>query len=158
MEFVGHGFSVMQWIHICFVVGNTTILYIDGHREEPVPRTLNQLLYSNMPNVALNGGGTLVLGQDQDMVGGGFCETESLSGAIANFQMFTVDLEYDEVVLLSQCSDIDRKPFLDFENLGWKFRNISKTRVAKGMSCSQKYKTIFLFHKQAGYELSTKSL
>ena len=108
----------MEWIHICVTSsGSEQNLFINSKKVLLVECDGMSMKESGSQlTVALEGGGTLVLGQDQDKPGGGFDPSSSLSGAIADLQLFPMILNQKEVQILHQCHAIDIKPLLDLNN------------------------------------------
>jgi hypothetical protein len=61
-------------------------------------------VYNSSTFTPMQSDGVLVLGQDQDLVGGGFEADQSFSGAIAQFGMWDRQLTLKEISTLSECN------------------------------------------------------
>ncbi|XP_064091613.1 uncharacterized protein LOC135205179 [Macrobrachium nipponense] len=78
------------WRHYCLGVNLVTgdwVMAIQGQvtlRQERDPRLINRVI---------QGGGLFVVGQDQDLLGGGFQTEQSLSGALAELQVWDYTLD-----------------------------------------------------------------
>ncbi|XP_050740132.1 uncharacterized protein LOC127010309 isoform X2 [Eriocheir sinensis] len=84
------------WYHVCATVNDSFTLYVDG--EEQPPTDLSQ----SPRSILLNG--SLVLGQETDLVNGGFQEQQSFSGIITGFNLYSRALSKPEVRALATCS------------------------------------------------------
>jgi Concanavalin A-like lectin/glucanases superfamily len=83
----------MAWHHIVVVRSFTAgAVYVDG-------RQLGQPLFLPDTPLAVDTNG-LILGQDQDMPGGGFASDESWAGGIDNLRIYSRALSVDEIALL----------------------------------------------------------
>ena len=72
------------WHHLCLTWENTQgvmKLYKDG-------QFTGQVMYHDTSNFTLTAGGSLVLGQDQDSIGGGFHVEETFHGRLASVNMW----------------------------------------------------------------------
>ena len=89
------------WQHLCLTWENTQgegKLYKDG-------QITRQLTINTTKNYALKAGGALVLGQDQDSVGGGFDRTQIFHGRLASVNMWGKVLsESDIAAQYTNCS------------------------------------------------------
>ena len=89
------------WQHVCLTWGNTqgvTKLYKDG-------QFTGQETNHATKNYTLKAGGSLVLGQDQDSVGGGFDRNQTLHGRLASVNMWDKVLsESDIAAQYTNCS------------------------------------------------------
>ncbi|KAK8394124.1 hypothetical protein O3P69_006367 [Scylla paramamosain] len=84
-----------MWYHACFVVNVTTFLvYLDG--ELQMERTVGER------SILMNG--SLVLGQETDLVNGGFQEQQSFCGFITDFNLYSRTLTPEEVEGLATCT------------------------------------------------------
>ncbi|UYV77163.1 SVEP1 [Cordylochernes scorpioides] len=88
------------WHHICVTWTSQNgdwAVYMDGA----------QKAYGTdlSPGVVIPGGGILVVGQDQDILGGGFNDPEAFMGEIAQLYVWPVELQPSDVmVLASTCA------------------------------------------------------
>ena len=89
------------WQHLCLTWENTrgvTKLYKDGQFTEQVTNHATK-------NYALKAGGFLVLGQEQDSIGGGFDRNQTLHGRLASVNMWDKVLsESDIAAQYTNCS------------------------------------------------------
>ena len=89
------------WQHVCLTWGNTqgvTKLYKDG-------QFTGQETNHATKSYALKAGGSLVLGQEQDFVGGGFDRNQTLHGRLASVNMWDKVLsESDIAAQYTNCS------------------------------------------------------
>ena len=89
------------WQHVCLTWENTqgvTKLYKDGQFTEQVTNIASK-------NYALKAGGFLVLGQEQDSIGGGFDRNQTLHGRLASVNMWDKVLsESDIAAQYTNCS------------------------------------------------------
>ena len=89
------------WQHLCLTWENTrgvTKLYKDGQSTEQVTNHATK-------NYALKAGGFLVLGQEQDSIGGGFDRNQTLHGRLASVNMWDKVLsESDIAAQYTSCS------------------------------------------------------
>ncbi|XP_045126023.1 uncharacterized protein LOC123513162 isoform X2 [Portunus trituberculatus] len=84
------------WYHACFVVNVTSFLvYLDGELQRE--GTINER------SILMNG--SLVLGQETDLVNGGFQEQQSFCGMITDFNLYSRALTSDEVEGLATCTN-----------------------------------------------------
>ncbi|XP_042208683.1 uncharacterized protein LOC121856959 [Homarus americanus] len=88
-----------QWAHYCHIFSSGNYqgyvggeVRADGHLDTPtVPLSLNS---------------SLVLGQEQDIVGGGFDKTQILRGQLAQANIWNRSLSKEEVQLLASCNEV----------------------------------------------------
>ena len=89
------------WQHLCLTWENTqgvTKLYKDGQFTEQVTNNATK-------NYTLKAGGFLVLGQEQDSIGGGFDRNQTLHGRLASVNMWDKVLpESDIAAQYTNCS------------------------------------------------------
>ncbi|XP_064095797.1 uncharacterized protein LOC135207858 isoform X2 [Macrobrachium nipponense] len=121
---------IQEWMHICLVVSSTAHkLYIDGIE------VLNEKMASDSnhdagnPSIVLEGGGLLVLGQDQDKPGGGFEPKHSLSGSFADFKLFATILTPRDIRALHEFQAFAQKSLLDLTDPKWLFQNVQLSTI-----------------------------
>ena len=89
------------WQHVCLTWENTqgvTKLYKDG-------QFTGQVTNNATKNYTLKAGGALVLGQEQDSIGGGFNRKQTLHGRLASINMWDKVLsESDIAAQYTNCS------------------------------------------------------
>ena len=86
------------WQHLCLTWENTqgvAKLYKDGQFTEQVTNIASK-------NYALKAGGFLVLGQEQDSIGGGFDRNQTLHGRLASVNMWDKVLSERALALITQ--------------------------------------------------------
>ena len=90
------------------------VFYVDG--------VLVESFTGYQTNQSIGGGGTLVIGNDQDTVGGGFDATQAFQGTLYDIRIFS-DLRDDQEIIASYRSDL---PY-DEDSLiaNWQFDNLS---------------------------------
>nr|XP_058970093.1 C-reactive protein-like [Pocillopora verrucosa] len=110
------------WQHVCLTWENTqgvTKLYKDGQFTEQVTNHATK-------NYALKAGGFLVLGQEQDSIGGGFDRNQTLHGRLASVNMWDKVLsESDIAAQYTNCS----VPYGSVINW-FVFKNVTRGNVA----------------------------
>ncbi|XP_042237824.1 uncharacterized protein LOC121876616 [Homarus americanus] len=99
------------WYHICFVVQyKKFFVYLDGqlqNTDDITPR-----------NILMNG--SLVLGQETDLVQGGYQEQQSFSGIITGFNLYSRGLSKEEVLALARCSSsVDEGDIVAWSSTSW---------------------------------------
>ncbi|XP_066946741.1 C-reactive protein-like [Macrobrachium rosenbergii] len=145
---------ILEWMHICLVVSSTAHkLYIDGIEVLNKKITRDSSQYAGDPLIVLEGGGLLVLGQDQDKPGGGFEPKHSLSGSIADFQLFATILTPKDIRALYEFQVLPHKSLLDLTDQKWLFQNIQlsdiKTEPLFEMKVTGKF---FLFFRRSEHQ------
>ncbi|XP_063609109.1 uncharacterized protein LOC134783243 isoform X1 [Penaeus indicus] len=91
---INHIFVPDVWYHFCFVVARTSwVVYVNGKHDQE--GTLEER------RIFLNG--SLVLGQEADLLEGGYQEQQSFSGFITGFNLFRRALKQNEVTSLATC-------------------------------------------------------
>ena len=110
------------WQHLCLTWENTqgvAKLYKDGQFTEQVTNIASK-------NYALKAGGFLVLGQEQDSIGGGFDRNQTLHGRLASVNMWDKVLpESDIAAQYTNCS----VPYGSVINW-FVFKNVTRGNVA----------------------------
>ena len=110
------------WQHLCLTWENTqgvTKLYKDGQFTEQVTNHATK-------NYTLKAGGFLVLGQEQDSIGGGFDRNQTLHGRLASVNMWDKVLsESDIAAQYTNCS----VPYGSVINW-FVFKNVTRGNVA----------------------------
>lgn len=91
-----------RWHHMCATwngqSGRSTI-YLDSYVEKEG---------SISSDYVIAGGGTLVIGQDQDVPGGEFDQEQSFVGALADVNLYDKELDPNEVSFLSSSCDANK--------------------------------------------------
>ena len=112
------------WQHVCLTWENTqgvTKLYKDGQFTEQVTNHATK-------NYTLKAGGFLVLGQEQDSIGGGFDRHQTLHGRLASVNMWDKVLsESDIAAQYTNCS-VPHGSVINWSV----FKNLTRGNVAVG--------------------------
>lgn len=110
------GVRTNEWYHYCLTWDSSTrniIIYYNGVAKASGSR-------QSSSGRKLITGGTVILGQDQDKVGGSFASSQLFGGELQKLNMFTKKLSASEVMRLynaGRCSDTVEKTFS--RNLKW---------------------------------------
>ena len=116
------GVKTNEWYHYCLTWDSSTrniIIYYNGVAKAAGTR-------QSVSGRKLTTGGTVILGQDQDKVGGSFSSSQLFGGELQKLNMFTKKLSSSEVSRMykaGRCSDAVEKTFS--RNLKWE--DIMKT-------------------------------
>ncbi|KAG0702852.1 Adhesion G-protein coupled receptor D2 [Chionoecetes opilio] len=104
--------DILRWWRLCYVHNFTTHSYTVYWNDRVFTGSFQG------PE-ALSGGGILVLGQDQDTLGGGFVFSQSLNAVLKDFRFYTRAVTSQEAVDYTSCrpSSQDLKPHMDFTHL-----------------------------------------
>ena len=104
------------WYHYCMCwdfISSTADTYHNGRKTGSRSTTSGRRLTSN---------GNLVLGQDQDTVGGSFDSDQAFGGELQKLNMFSKKLsssEVNEMYSAGRCSDTVKKTHGDYRQLKW---------------------------------------
>ncbi|KAK7073638.1 hypothetical protein SK128_008954 [Halocaridina rubra] len=140
--------STLERYHICIVVDDAIQVYLNGAPtkvcgdEKAVGRKSPQSL------PALQGKGSLVLGQDQDKPSGGYFESDSFSGSLTDFHIFPLALSSREVEDLYHCNEIKSKSLVNFTHSNWIYSNVAKSTIARLSICNETVNGVFIFFNQ----------
>lgn len=143
---------LLRWTHLCLVASDSGFqLYLDG---VAVP---NHLVAARgkkwKAKQGLEGGGTLVLGQDQDTPGDGFSASDSFSGLIADLQVFNKVLTQDDITAAAHCRKAIPNALITFLNNDWIFNNVTRRSVNREEFCRNNQEQFFLvFHQTVNLE------
>ena len=90
-------FPINKWFHVVYTKqGSSSSIYLDG-------TLINTLTVADYVVMADTGG--VIIGQDQDSVGGTFDSTQSLNGDIDSFRIYNRALSAEEVQTLYELGD-----------------------------------------------------
>lgn len=140
-EIFVRGDILLRWSHLCLILAHDVTVYVDGE----LKTTLKTSLPSDL-RPGVQGGGVLILGQDQDKPGGGFAPDDSFSGALADLQMFSRALTPEEVSSLSQCHMPPSDSFLTLEE-DWNLNNVSQYTISRQDLCIPVHHRYIIFHR-----------
>ena len=110
------GVTTGVWYHYCVCwdyTSRTADIYHNGRKTGSISTPSGRKLTSN---------GNLVLGQDQDSVGGGFDSGQAFGGELQKLNMFSKKLsssEVNEMYSAGRCSDTVEKTHGDYRQLKW---------------------------------------
>ncbi|XP_066949395.1 uncharacterized protein [Macrobrachium rosenbergii] len=114
------GIELRYWTSICIaidldVISSEVVQDGDVLVGRKTERGSSQLL--------IRGGGQLFIGQEQDNLGGGFNEFQSLRGSIADLRIYGKKLETEKMRRYTSCQSFGstQEPLLDFRNISTKF-------------------------------------
>ena len=120
-----------SWNHICWSYSSTTLankLYWNGN----VVGNFNTLL----PNQSMvrypiqdsleSSKSALIVGQDQDMIAGGYDSADSLNGEISELNMWSPALKDTDIALKARCENFDRGNIISWRKKLW---DINEARV-----------------------------
>ncbi|XP_013786786.1 C-reactive protein 1.1-like [Limulus polyphemus] len=97
--------EVGKWHHVCYVwsswEGGSSII-MNGYRCHGNSTGVNK-------GKTVQAGGTVVLGQEQDTVGGGFVASESMEGELSELNMWNSALDSKQILHLSKCADVSER-------------------------------------------------
>jgi len=101
-----------EWYHYCLTWSSTTSmdLYLNG-----------VLVNSMTTSRSITDGGVLIIGQDQDTIGGAFDVTQSFGGELYQLNVFARKLRLEEIVGMffdGRCSDLTSSLKYDLA-IGW---------------------------------------
>lgn len=118
--------SLMKWIDVCVALDlRKGVVHFQGGEGELVTQTVRK------PGAArVTPGGVLMLGQDQDIVGGGTEASQSLHGYLGDFLLANRVITVDEMVNFTTCSGvIDKDVIVDFSHVEETFKFGEATKV-----------------------------
>ena len=99
--------------------------------------------------------GSLILGQEQDTLGGGFTEDQSFSGILSNMMIFDYELPKDQILQFLNCKPLNlrnSKPFVDFNDLSkdWSFNgSVKMTEESLDKICQSSFSKTYLSYSDA---------
>ncbi|XP_078382468.1 C-reactive protein 1.1-like [Oculina patagonica] len=102
------------WHHVCMAWANA-----NGSWKLTIDGIITDSGTSFQAGHVINGGGVVVIGQDQDYVLGGFQYSESFVGSISGMNLWSTVLPQDEVLRMSETCNVGIGNVLqwsDFEN------------------------------------------
>lgn len=101
-----------RWHHLCIVWSS-----IQGRFWHYIDQRLTSSGSNFRKGWEIPGGGSVVLGQEQDTVGGGFDPAEGFSGQVAGFRVWNRVLSPSEVEGVAQGRGVPRGVVLDMEDI-----------------------------------------
>ena len=142
---LGEDFFFNQWMHMCAVFTATNSsnpdvfdskieLYINGSRIAETTQTLDKDQFKTV-----EGGGVLIIGQEQDSIGGYFDDTQSWSGSVTQLEIWSKAISLDDIQKLASCEietlDIPERIVQWTENQWTAFGNVSLKQESLGTFC-----------------------
>lgn len=151
-----YNFSVTlrQWLSVCVAMdleSRLVSLMVDGNIAKHKLDTLSE------SQLRVRGGGLLLLGQDQDSYGGGFTNTQSLSGTLADLRVYDRVLSDVEMLVFGKCemaADASADPIISFSNIERDFEmvNVDLLETTKERSCAARRDKILVFTEPLVFE------
>ncbi|KAK7086403.1 hypothetical protein SK128_013407, partial [Halocaridina rubra] len=123
-------FSPRVWYHFCFVVNNTNYsIYIDGVLDHARKITERSILAN----------ASFVLGQETDVVLGGYQEHQSYSGHITDFNVFSYALTDEDVQGIANCSSTLEGDLVAWSSVNMTVEgNVLELDLSPGEFCTKK--------------------
>lgn len=143
---------LLKWIHLCFEASERGFqLYLDGLA---VPNRMDASRISGLNSkLVLEGGGIVVIGQDQDTLGDGFSESDSFSGLVADLQMFDRILTQEDISAAAHCRKAIPNAVIAFRDTDWVFNNVTRSLVSRKSLCKSNQAQFFpVFHQTVNLE------
>ncbi|XP_042869707.1 uncharacterized protein LOC122251682 [Penaeus japonicus] len=125
-----HTFVPDVWYHFCFAVAGTSwAAYVNGEPDHQ--GSLSER------SIFLNG--SLVLGQETDLLEGGYQEQQSFSGFVTGFNLYRRALTPFEVTAVSRCSgDVGEGDLVGWRSSQWLLEGpVQEVDVSPGEYCSK---------------------
>ena len=114
--------ELLHWIYYCHIYdGITYKVYLNG-----------QILFHLHPSpeyYLLFGNGTLILGQDQNKLSGGFHIQQILRGSIARFNIWNKKISERDIMKMSSCISEYEGNVFSFESKKIKLFDVSETKI-----------------------------
>ncbi|XP_045616941.2 uncharacterized protein [Procambarus clarkii] len=127
------------WSSFCAAMdlpGRTTEVVQDGHIQVGLVDTSG-----TAAALMVHGGGQLYIGQEQDTLGGGFNEFQSLRGSLVDLRVYDEILTTNQLKSYTSCQVLDNSsvPILDFSNIeqDYKVSNVEIEHVGSDLVCDQ---------------------
>ncbi|XP_076365947.1 C-reactive protein 1.4-like [Tachypleus tridentatus] len=89
-------FTVGHWHHLCYVwtgVDGRSEMFVDGQKCSDIKGEV-------APGLEIRTGGTAIIGQEQDSVGGGFSGEQAWNGEIADLQLWDEPLSQAQIQII----------------------------------------------------------
>ncbi|XP_053647998.2 uncharacterized protein [Cherax quadricarinatus] len=135
------------WSSFCVamdLVGRKMEVVQDGHIKMGIIET-----FVPANDLMVHSGGKLYIGQEQDTLGGGFNEFQSLRGSLVDLRVYNSILTTDQMKNYTSCQAPDNSsvPILDFYNITRKFevRNVEIEQVSSELICEQREEFDIIF-------------
>lgn len=146
--------TLRQWLSVCVAMdleSRLVSLLVDGNIVQHKLGTLSE------SQLRVRGGGILLVGQDQDSYGGGFTNTQSLSGTLADLRVYDRVLSDDDMLVYGKCDsavDTSASPIIDFSNIERDFEmvNVGLMKTTKESYCAPRRDKILVFTEPLVFE------
>ena len=133
--------DILRWWRLCYVHTYTTQSFTVYWNDEVFTGTIKG------PKL-LRGGGIFVLGQDQDILGGGFAFSESVNAIIGDFRLYTRAVTKQEAIDYTNCrpTNHDPKPHIHFIDLlrNWRMNGSVEVGVVKMSEVCQQESVLYV--------------
>ncbi|XP_066982711.1 neuronal pentraxin-2-like [Macrobrachium rosenbergii] len=132
---------IRYWAHFCLTVNADSsewAVYLDGKLADngQYPEPLKEI----------KGGGVLVIGQEQDVVGGGFQKDQSYSGEITEISIWRFILNSDSIARLSNCEIYEEGDALSWSRLSWQlYGEVSWAGRSRDILCAPTSRRVTFF-------------
>ncbi|XP_071547709.1 uncharacterized protein [Panulirus ornatus] len=143
------------WQHICFTLDLPSLtwsLHVNGRSTQgEFPSTA---LQEEKELNFIPGGGLLIIGQEQDVLGGDFDPTQSLNADLALLAIYDRKLTRQQLQTLSSCKNISLTPILNFDKLQQNFEvtgDVNVSTVQLEEPCSPETYRLFLFPEKRNF-------
>ena len=145
--------KINNWSHFCH-------LYNSSHYAayENGVKIFDAIMTRWNNSLVLLMNGTLIIGQDQNYLSGGFTAHDILRGNIAQFSIFEQLLSETEILDLASCSIIKYQPIVSTEDQTLVIVNASENILHRNHFCSAVYITVMFLGERTfsdAYELCT---
>ncbi|XP_068215954.1 uncharacterized protein [Palaemon carinicauda] len=128
--------TLRDWLNVCLAVDLARLKWQLVKNGEVTEGSMN---ISASSLVRIRPGGTLIIGQDQDSVEGGFNEFQSLSGRLADLRLYDVLLTVNQMKNLTSCKDMkaESSPVVNFDDVmkDFEVRNVSVSNIKNKNTC-----------------------
>ncbi|XP_066946136.1 uncharacterized protein [Macrobrachium rosenbergii] len=128
--------NLRDWLNVCLAIDLAGLKWKLVRNGEVTEGSVN---ISSSSLIRIRPGGSLILGQDQDSVLGGFNEFESLSGRLVDVRLYDLLLTADQMISFTSCQDVraENSPIVSLENAQEDFevRNVSLLAIRNQDTC-----------------------
>lgn len=146
--------SIRTWTHFCIAVDFEELrftVHVDS-------RIYHGRIWSLQGReLAVSGGGILVVGQEQDLVGGGFNVEQSFEGLVVDLLVFPEFLEEERMREFGRCGTMVGADgaLVSLKEEDWEFYDTAKSiNITKAEVCGEAKKTHVMFPEPRSYRNS----
>ena len=124
-----------RWYHYCHLYdGESYAIYKNGVQ-------IFDIQFNTLLVIPMNG--SLILGQEQDILSGGFDVNEILRGSLSLFTIFDKILSIKDIRDMTACKSNFMTSAFAIENLPFEIMNVSETLVSSEIFCEKENAIIF---------------